>query len=180
MPIPSQETIAKIRQLEQYILAEPKRFNLGLWGVHANPKDYEHIEHQADTYNQKGSLVDYEAMEELLNSRPPCGSMACLAGNTCIIAGLIKPVIQEGFVYEFPSNTPYLAEKWLGITEREAGDLFFLRSWGHAVEDKVKEQVVKVGWPEEFENRLALCQFGSEAYAQVAVDRLEHFIATGE
>lgn len=57
--------IEKMKKLKEYILAEPARYE------------------QNDWLNTKGYLVEMQ--------NPPCGTVACLAGNACMMEGY-KPV----------------------------------------------------------------------------------------
>ena len=166
--IPSAETIVKLRKLQQYILEEPKRFNLTFWGAHVDPK------YQDKTVEELRDLLVFElsrsVIKDIKDASPPCGTVACLAGNVCVMEGIIKPVDDmHQDAYVFSEETPSLACKALGIDEQEGEKLFYLHDWtDHG------------GWPQEFEFRLEAATPGTQKYAQVAVDRIEHYIQTGE
>ena len=171
--LPSKKTIEKLRKLEAYILEEPKRFNLNLWGEIANPKKYKEIIAECS----------YPEDYDILQQKPSCGAVGCIAGDACILFGKIKPskVIKEldwelG-VYTFPDNTYRLAQEVLGLTENQALSLFLLKSWSWKFDDEGNDYV---GWPNKFAKRLEKYKPGTKKYAQVAVDRIEHFIRTGE
>lgn len=170
MPKPSPETIAKIRQLQAYNLAEPKRFNLNYWGGFVNfSKSKDQI--ICDVHG------DADFANVFLEQRPPCGAIGCNAGNICIMAGLVKPteVLKDIAIYEFGWDTPQLASKWLGIDQDTATNLFFLESWGYR-----DEEGNKLGWPDEFARELLNFQPGSLEYAMVNHRRLDFFCETGE
>jgi hypothetical protein len=174
-----QETIDKLRELEKFILEEPRRFNLHIWGAFASEETVERIREEGPEYieliTQDSSAAAEEILESLL-AEPPCGTVACLAGNLCIMAGLVKPVLGPNFeVYEFSQDTPKKAAEYLGVDDQqEISKLFFLKHWSGSRNNPGP------GWPEEFEKKLEECTPGSKEYAQVAVDRIEHYIKTGE
>jgi hypothetical protein len=95
-----------------------------------------------------------------------------LAGNICIITELIKPKAHfyGSEVYIFDWNTPTMAQEELQITDEQKDRLFFLKAWRKLEGSR--------GWPDNYEKRLAQYQPGTKEYAQVAVDRIEHFIET--
>ena len=168
--IPSVYTIEKLRKLQQFILEEPRRFNLSFWGAHIGPEDI-----KEDCFDLADQLDDLGVIhvEEIQNQYPPCGTVACLAGNVCVMEGVVKPDrILPGKleIYSFDEDTPRIARLALGISENDAERLFYLRSFGFR----------DLGWPEEFERRVLNCTPGTKKYAQVAVDRIEHYIKTGE
>ena len=165
------DTVKKLRKLQRYILAEPKRIHMDDWGIHVDPKDKTTLKNLKENY---GAAVGGDLLSTLLVKNPPCGTMACAAGNLCIIGGLINPQAElrdsgEPYYY-FDSNTPELAAEYLGIDEEVAGRLFYFKGW--ASEDN--------GWPKEFEDRLNKHNPGTLGYAKVVVARIEHFIKTGE
>lgn len=158
-----------LRKVQQYILAEPKRFNLDVWGMTVDPDFYEELMEDTGDYEEDSQI--------LLKDRPPCGAIGCIAGNTCIVNGNIIPSKHWGGaeVYEFPADTLEIAAGALDIDRDQARKLFYLTPWGF-FDDNGK----RVGWPQEFEERLDNTVIGTIEYAQVAVDRIEHFINTGE
>src|SRR5215472_5693396 len=89
------ETAALLRKVAAYILEEPKRFNLNFWGSSIDPKRFDNLAEDDDAE---------EAEEALLAAQPPCGTVACIAGNACIVTGKIEPVLDDQ-VYHFPGNT---------------------------------------------------------------------------
>lgn len=163
------ETIKKLRAIQKYILEEPRRFNLTFWGEIANPKEFKYFENEGAFY-------------DVVEQKPPCGAVGCIAGNACIVGGIVKPKdvikgLDEFKVYAFPETTPEKARKYLGITKEQADRLFFLASWCNTDFDENGEYL---GWPEEFEQELNNYKAGTKGYAQVTVDRIEWFIKTGE
>jgi hypothetical protein len=173
----SKKTVDLLRKLEAYILEEPKRFNLTLWGEIVDPKIFKDKEQLRELENSSY----YEAT--VVEQKPPCGAVGCIAGNLCILSGIIKPKqIIKNFdsdieVYEFSRNTPKQAAEALGLSYLEAAKLFFLKYWEAEYNDETGEYI---GWPDEFAKRLEAIKPGTKAYAKVTVARIEHFIETGE
>lgn len=166
--IPTAETVEKLRKLQKFILEEPRRFNLGFWGVHVAP------ERKTASISEIEEFLSYdlaaEEVERVLSNFPPCGTVACLAGNVCVMEKIVKPTVDSWReVYSFSYDTRELACQALGISEEEGDKLFFLHSWGY-----------RMGWPEEFDDKLRAAKPGTQEYAQIAVDRIEHYIQTGE
>src|SRR3954471_17554706 len=152
-----------LRKVQQYILAEPKRFNLDIWGMTVDPDFYEELMEDAEGYEENKQM--------LLGSRPPCGAVGCIAGNICIVNGDIVPSKQWNGteIYEFPYDTLKLAALASGVDKDQARKLFYLIPWGYS-----DDAGNPVGWPKEFEERLNNATVGTFEYAQVAVDRIEH------
>lgn len=181
--IPSAETVEKLRKLQKYILEEPKRFNLNFWGAHV---DKTHIEEDVDDLDAKlGYDLAGEDIKLIKQNYPPCGTVACLAGNVCVMEGTVQPDYifetesgEKIDVYTFSMDTPELACKSLGITESEGEKLFYLKNWSHWIEED--GDYIRVGWPEDFAAKLKACTPGTPEYAQVAVERIDHYIKTGE
>lgn len=160
--IKNKKAITKLRALQKYLLDEPRRFNLRSWGVHINP---------TTPKQQLKEEFGIEGHIELIEKQnPPCGTVACLAGNLCVMGKLIGPKqFKNEIIFEFGNSTPDLARKYLGLTEEEANPLFYLKEWGFGF-----------GWPEQFAKRLARHKSGTKAYAKIAVARIEHYINTGQ
>lgn len=154
----TEHSIKMLCQLQRYILAEPKRFNLSLWGISCDPKAYKKL-HATD-----------EDAKVLKKQRPPCGSVGCLAGNVLVMTGKIVPSrhFDGKEIYDFPETSPDLAQQRLGLDDEQARRLFYLTRWGF-----------HLGWPDKFARRLDQCSPGTKAYAKVASDRIDHYIATG-
>lgn len=167
------DTIKKLRKLQRYILEEPKRIHMNDWGAHVDPKNKVAKRRIKEAFCITKSYDRTDLLSTLLAVNPPCGTMACAAGSLCVIGGLIKPAkkrVNGGGYYQFPSNTPEIAAKYLGIDEEIADRLFYFKEWND--DDN--------GWPKKFENSLNNTKPGTKAYAKVVVARIEHFIRTGE
>lgn len=161
--IPSAETVKKLNQLKEYITKEPRRFNMSWWGVSAKPKTIELLEEGDDYYYEQ--LVDV-----LKKQQPPCGTVACLAGNCTIMAGLTKPTFdRDSAIYEFDDGTPLKAAKWLGLEPEDASKLFYLSDWDYPEH-----------WPESFTNEYYEAEDDFAKRAEIACRRIDHFIKTGE
>lgn len=151
----------RLRRLQKFIMKEPKRFNLKYWLVkitkNTTPLDMK--------YNEIG------AFESIKAQRPPCNSVACLAGEVCLMAKLIPLKMKKSSKYLTIHAASNYAAAYLGLSENEASKLFFLRYW---------TDTPTIGWPTFFEIELSKYDPGTVEYAQVAVDRIEHFINAGE
>jgi hypothetical protein len=163
----SKKTIDLLKKFQEYILEEPRRFNLSLWGEIANPKEFEQI-------------AEDRGPTDVTDQRPPCGTVGCVAGSICVLTGVIKPkTVLKGLssleVYSFPNHTPEMAAKALGLPLSLAEKLFYLKSWRVVFN---KEEEVYPGWPEKFEEELEKHKPGSQGYAKVTVARIQHFIDT--
>lgn len=170
----SEFTINELRKLEQYMLEEPRRFNLNYWGMHIDPKYYD----DSDSFGGvawdricelSDDQIRYSDAADMLKQKPPCGTMACLAGNYLVMTGAVKPhsYCTNMEVYAFTSSTPDIAGHALGLTEYQRHNLFYPHESRYD------------GWPKEWQDKLDAKTPGTLEYAQVAVDRIEHFIATG-
>ena len=164
------ETVKKLRALQKYIREVPERFNLKLWGQVANPEDYD-------------ALESYYQEEPISLQRPPCGAVGCIAGNYCIMTGLIQPKkilndLKESEVYEMGYDTSNKAKKSLGLTKEQAENLFFLKSWHTSSYNEAKGDFN--GWPYEFEDELKTYTPGTKEYVEVTCRRIDHFIKTGK
>jgi hypothetical protein len=160
---PNKSTIKTLRELEKYILEEPKRFNMSFWGLTVDPNYYDKVKKTGYLSSEESALV---------KQKPTCGTVGCMAGNLCVMTGKIKPKIHfnGAQVYHFPHNTALLASEILGISPYEGEKLFMLSSW----------TTDGNGWPVNFSTKLMTYSPGTKQYAQVVVDRIEHYIATGE
>lgn len=165
--IPSKETIDKIDNiLIPYLKVEPKRNNMNIWGYSVDPDLFDKT--NSELYQLD---VDTTCFSAVNSQRPPCNTVACLAGSTLIAAGLVKPEIRPGRLeYHFPTTTEEQAAEFLGITVDQATSLFLLVDWS----------LDENGWPEEFADRLKACEPGTPEYLQVMLDRLEYFKQTGD
>lgn len=153
-----------LEKVKAHILEEPRRFNLDYWGGIVDPNFYNDL-YEADDDS------DGEIESILAKQRPPCGAVGCIAGNVCILAGIVKPSerFNKNYIYELPQNTLELAAEALGIEYQQAARLFYLSKWDRAQGN---------GWPEPFESRLEECDPGTLEYAQVTAERIDHFIKT--
>ena len=151
-----------LRKVQKYILEEPKRFDLEFWGASIDPKEFANLD-------QYASAVEH-CLAEL---RPPCGAIGCIAGNTLIVAGAIKPKELHGKnLFEFGPDTLEKAAKLLKIDNDSAKRLFYLKEWGQCANGEV------IGWPEPFASELSQSEPGTKEYAQTTSARIDHFIAT--
>jgi hypothetical protein len=142
-----------LRQIQKYILAEPKRFYLGSWGGSILPDVVDSLMDNEDSFSRT-----------MLEQRPPCGALGCIAGTACILTGAIKPKLGSK-IFFFPESTAHKARRLLGIDAAAAERLFYLSEWGYD------------GWPRKFERAYERCRT-PRGRASVAVRRIDHFIKT--
>ena len=97
--------IEKMKKLKEWILAEPRRYHQSDWVV--TDKSYMILQLQ----------------------NPPCGTVACLAGNVCLMEGYVPSKDTESTQMHKPRSRKWdyassIARKELDLTENEAGNLF--------------------------------------------------------
>lgn len=160
----SELSIERLNELKKFIGRVPEKLNMDDWGSVCDPNFYEEADMQSAVVDQ----------------RPPCGTVGCLAGNTVIMAGIVKPraLFDGGTVYELEGETPRDARDYLEITEEQADRLFYLKSWNYGLGVVNDEEGNPAGWPDEFEERLSKYQPGTSGYLRATLDRIDHFIAT--
>lgn len=120
-------------------------------------------------------VMEYFVENRDKETKTPCGTAACIGGWACIMEQKkLSPRLRQrllnniskpedywiGKDYDF--NYFYHARRFLGISERQAESLFELG-----------------GWPEKFNIRYYGAKT-NKGLARVAVQRIEHFINTGE
>lgn len=175
----STHTIDELTALQKYILEQPvQRLNMEYWGEVLDPEELQKrvsIGKSDDDYDDyvDDVLSEDDVASVIVNQKPPCNTIACMAGSYLMMKGLVKPVElvakekEDGLsylTYSFPGNSKELAEENLGIGTNEGTALFFLPSWERTY-----------GWPQEFEERLHQTKAGTPEYRQVIVDRIEHY-----
>jgi hypothetical protein len=135
--------VRKLRKLQKWILAEPRRYRQDWWGW------------TGDTFpvNEQG---------------PPCGTVACLAGNAALMEGYKAPLHINGRFECMISprgetvRIDITAKRILGLTDNQRDRLFGLGP--HS-------------WPRELWSEYTMAKT-PERRAAVAVRRIEHFIKT--
>lgn len=99
-----------LRKVQAHILEEPKRLDMGAWGVHVNEGDGE-----------------WEA--------PTCGTVACIAGWTVALSqGL------SGYELEDLSDVSTLASELLGLNGADACALFYAEDWPKRFRDQLNRR----------------------------------------
>src|SRR6267142_2097842 len=76
--------VKALRKLQRYILAEPRRYYQHYWMVTAN-------------LDEAGIVSE---------QNPPCGAVACLAGNACLMEGFKPHPRVSGAVHKAPVMLP--------------------------------------------------------------------------
>lgn len=174
---PSPETVAKIRQYIEWVRTEPRRFDMTYWGVTIKDEAKPQLKTGEPMYGISNSINgkfeihaptcgDKTVAQLLEEQDPPCGTVCCMAGGICMMAGFVKPQFEKGCaVYSFPADTGSMAERWLGISWRQAHRLF-----------------QATNWPEKFRKQYNKADNAHDCPGKVEalIDRLEYFIETGE
>lgn len=144
----SEKSITELRRLQDHLRKNPQRLAMQFW-----------LESWDSVYLEVGDKMP----------EPACHTVACLAGETCIMSGKAKFDKEENR-YVIPSFklAPILARHFLGLSNTQGQRLFYFQSW------KVRDY----GWPLEFEQAYNNAT-SQEQRAAVTVDRIEHFIVTG-
>ncbi len=160
------ETKKILRQVEKLILEEPRRFDMGTFGSYVGDVGTNFVLTRASLYSSD-TEVEIEA--------PACGTVACIAGwtliatmpclNTMFKTSQLRPRLSE----HIPWNASKVATRRLGISLRQANRLFYLPN----------QAGLRSGWPKEFADRHAEAKT-QRGRVKVAVERIEHFIKTGE
>ena len=114
-------------KVKQHILAEPKRLDMEKWCKKLTP----------------------EEIQSLPNEYPQCGTIACIAGWTCVLGS-------SGA--KFGGEVMYTAEELLNIPMHASYKLFYTQHW-----------------PEEFQQKYILAKTPQER-AQVTAEVIDDFI----
>ncbi len=151
----------------EYAEQEPRRFDMGDWyvdvsGVITGDDDLDSI-----VSNDSGFAA--RDVEKL----PPCGTIGCIAGTACILAGDLQyeTTIFDGFElrsYYDPYRGWYrTAVDLLDLSYEQADRLFY-----------PKREVSERGWPEPFVTEYAQNWDNPEERVKILRRRVEHFIVT--
>lgn len=101
--------IAKLKKLKKWILADPRRYNQNTW-------------------------LETGDTQKVLLQKPPCGTVACLAGAACLMEGYIPAGRFLNAVFKPGSKEDIFvadaAQEILGITPGQRGKLFGLAGHG--------------------------------------------------
>lgn len=99
--------VDKLEKLKRYVLEEPRRFNQSYW-----------------LFSKHSITVQ--------TFKPPCGFVGCLAGNTCLMEGLVPvqrtdiimldEVMEKGGLQIF--DVEWKATEILGLSRQQAARLF--------------------------------------------------------
>jgi hypothetical protein len=143
-----------LEKVKQHILEEPRRYNQQHWiGVG-----------ETEIRKRFGKVGDL----------PPCGTMACIAGWTCILAGVDLKGVDLFSISD-------KAEELLGINCIQADRLFSSVAEDALVDEEMDEdeyqEYFSGDWPYGFAKDYVLAKT-AEDRAKVAVARIDHFIAT--
>lgn len=170
--VPNVETKAKLQQLKTFLREEPRRFAMDYWGI--SVKDLavadKHAAERTFVYSEQDMRVTADDFELIAKQRPPCGTVACLAGSIAIFAGLVKPHFADGYdVYTLTNNDARNAATWLGLDWMEAKNLFYFKSM----------TADETGWPENFRAAYKKAETPEEK-VEVACSRIDHYSETGQ
>jgi hypothetical protein len=151
------ELLLKVRK---HILAKPSRLRMSTWIV-----DLERLEKDRDTQhlasltkvNKRKAFTfkNNEFWNEPANQAvPDCGTVGCIAGWTCILAGFQT---MESLNYCGPAKK---ARELLDISISEANVLFYITEWPSPFKDRYLSPATKT----------------AKQRAKIVADRIDHFI----
>ncbi len=127
--------LGRLRKIAKHILEQPRRMDMGNWYCTGD-----------------------SAKDEYGSHTPKCGTVGCIAGWAVQLYG-DKALLEEAAApYSEGVNFSDEAQRLLGLTARQAGELFLP---GY--------------WPEEFREQLDDYSQGTKRYAKVVADRIEDF-----
>lgn len=175
-PSVSAKAEKNLRLLQQYILDEPRRFDMADWlqsGYEPGAK------REITFYEDPAAAVRDAAYKAVEN--PPCGTIGCLAGNALLAIPAGRKRLKAANAFELDKKTGIIninydnvnaegdAIEVLGITEAQAENLFYLGTWAgnsHGWGKKYSHAYEKASTP--------------LARAKVAAKVIDRFIATGD
>lgn len=155
-----QKTEKVLRAVIAYLEQEPRRLEMGQWGI-IIPNNVDEI----------------EGIDHSSQPAPPCGTAACVAGTCLLVTKAGKDFLKDNGAVktrgltdyiQFPGDTPEKAAQILGLSEERASSLFYFKGWSGMG-----------GWPKKFSQRYKKAVTPRGRFLATR-DRLEHFIATGE
>jgi hypothetical protein len=162
MKPPSAETIAKLESVLAFLEQEPRRLNLGMWGIFTdNPTYMDALVESGTRLSPHLRNAHYGEFLAFQEQRPPCGTVCCFAGAALIVGKIVNP---HGSLFILPYNSPELAQKWLDLEGDTDDNLLF-----HVH-----------NWPREFRNKIEKEKPGTQGYFEVLRDRVRYFERTGE
>jgi hypothetical protein len=129
----SKINVELLEKVKAHILEEPRRFNMSLF-----------------VFNQ-GEIEDLPK-----NERPPCGTMACIAGWAVMLADGPPAIINDDYYLTVEDR----AVEVLGLNEEQVGALFY-----------------DPAWPEKYADAYENARTPRQR-ARVAARRIDHFIKT--
>jgi len=159
----SQKAIKKVNKVFLALTKQPKKFNMSYWATAV--KDYKLLPILIRENVARGYFGKARELKALKNQAPPCGTIACLAGQALITLGKMQPTVDnDKAVYSFNHlSVPEEAAKLLGISEDAADKLFFPDYW-----------------PRKFRYALKKQKAGTKGYLNVAKRRFAHLVKTGQ
>lgn len=156
-PSIKKSTVKKLMKALKYFAEETRRLNMQQWGI-VYPREF--------------------FRDETL---PPCGTQGCIAGGILLtsndkgIKKLLTPILKKRneISYSeacFPTKSPELAAKILGITEMQANALFYFKGWKTGSTS---------GWPTKYSNAYTRSK-DADGKFEATKARVFHFIETGK
>jgi hypothetical protein len=157
----SAATQKKMAKVFSELYEQPKKFNKDEWGV--TVKDLKKLSDLMAFYEY---IATAPALRNVHDAKPPCGTIACLTGQTLITIGKLKPKLKLGkkdfYIFNEESTVPK-ARKLLGLSRDQATSLFYPNLWPYKFSDAIRNQTP-----------------GTKKYLNVAKRRWEYMIKTGE
>jgi hypothetical protein len=135
-----------LREVKKMILEEPRRLDMDTWA--SNAREY-------------GTPKD---------ERPPCGTVACIAGWTAILdyVGSRGKMPKGKALINLSDNAEATAQELLGLTSEQAARLF---------DSPAERWFSKNLWPQKFVDAYLAAKTPQQR-ARVTASRIEHFIRT--
>ena len=143
--------IKLLRQIQKYILAEPRRFQMVEWILRRIKGEW-YLNDRTRTFNGDE--------EELPRRIPPCNTASCIAGTAVLLGAPRQQTKLTGDQLRMLASKLLQLEDDMRVdyTQSPAGRLYFMRFW-----------------PGKFQTA---ARPGTKAFAENACKRIDHFIAT--
>ena len=161
-PSVSAETARQLRRIIRVFKADPKKLDMGEWGYIYNKKDPEAVKKVKDSGRQTSS----------------CGTVGCIAGWAVFLNRKRKDVINNvgyraGYTYGFTHDDDFV-KLGTSATIDEACQIL-----GVDYIMAAQQLFYPEHWPQQFYRRYTKAKT-PRTRANVTIQRIEHFIATGE
>lgn len=124
--------VEKMRAIGQAILAEPRRFNMDMWG--------ESIE----------AAIEFAGHAR--SARPPCGTVCCFAGEWAILYGGVAPNRLRGSLVDTSNGAHRVNSLAQNDLDMPNDKLFFTSEWPDNLQPKASMKPGTKRYAEHFVN----------------------------